>query len=78
MTKRQRASETGLEPHFKVRVVVPGAMLHLASKTRPAWETQPDGQRALIAEWIDDPEYGDSIVEIEWSHVVAVTCRWSE
>lgn len=73
MTRRQKATETGLEPHFKVRIVLPGALLHLASRDEPRWV-----ETALVADWIEDPDYGDSIVSMDWTKVVAVTTRWSE
>ena len=78
MTRRQRASEQGLEPHFKVRLVLPGALIHLASQTEPRWGVDGDGQRVLLADWIEDPDYGDTIISIDWSAVVAATARWSE
>lgn len=33
--------------------------------------------RTVIAEWIDDPDLGDSIGWIDWDHVAAVTWRYS-
>ena len=78
MTRRRRAKEEGLEPHFLVRVVLPGFGLHLASHDEPRWVSDDDDGRRLEADWIDDPAYGDTIVSIEWSAVIAVTYRWSE
>lgn len=72
MAKQIIASELGLEPHYKVRVVLPGALLHLASKVEP--EKGPDGWHA---DWIDDHRYGDTAGFIDWHAVVAVTWRWS-
>jgi hypothetical protein len=72
MTKQIIASEQGLEPHYKVRVVLPGALLHLASKGEPAKTT--DGWQA---DWIEDHRYGDTLGFIDWSSVSAVTRRWS-
>jgi hypothetical protein len=72
MTKQVIASELGLKPHYKVRVVLPGAILHLASKDKP--EKHPDGWRAT---WIDDYRYGDTVGFIDWHQVTAVTWRWS-
>jgi hypothetical protein len=73
VTKQIIASELGLEPHYKVRVVFPGgAILHLAARNEPT--QTPDGWHA---DWIDDHRYGDTIGFIEWRHVSAVTWRWS-
>lgn len=78
MTRRQKATEQGLTPHWKVRLVLPNALLHLASWDEPRWEVDEDGQRVLMAEWIDNPEYGDKLISIDWTAVTAVTARWSE
>lgn len=72
MTKAIKASEHGLEPHYKVRVVLPGVILHVASKGEP--EQHPSGWHA---DWIDDYRYGDTLGFIDWHAVVAVTWRWS-
>lgn len=88
MTKAIKASENGLEPHYKVRVVLPGAILHLASWTLQvtAGTRVPAGHAAAIpdwstfglrADWIDEAEYGDTIVHIDWDAVVAVSYRFS-
>jgi hypothetical protein len=68
MTKRIVASELGLEPHFKVRVVLPGALLHLASKAEPRKTT--DGWQA---DRIEDHRYGDTLGFIG----TAATIRYS-
>jgi hypothetical protein len=52
--------------------------LHLAARDEPTWTVDADGQRVLVGDWINDPEYGDTLISIDWSAVVAVTCRWSE
>lgn len=80
MTKPIKASEHGLEPHYKVRVVIDGALLHLASRDEPHEDHDPyDGGAAFwAADWIADPRYGDTIGFINWSQVAAITWRWSE
>lgn len=72
MPKQIIASDLGLEPHYKVRVVLPGALLHLASKDEPA-ETLDGWQ----ADWIRDHRYGDTVGFIDWNQVTAITWRWS-
>jgi hypothetical protein len=41
---------------------------------------QPDARPAahVEADWIDDPDYGDTIGRIDWESVLAVTWRWSQ
>jgi hypothetical protein len=82
MTARITASKAGLKPHYKVRVVVPGVILHLASWDEPHREYS----RAVIptpvdsvwhADWIDDPDYGDTIGFIDWDSVAAITWRYA-
>jgi hypothetical protein len=75
MTKPKQASESGLSPHYKVRVVLPGALLHVASWTEP--EIRPDVQTAVRADWIADPAYGDTIGFIDWTKVLAITWRYA-
>jgi hypothetical protein len=40
MTRPIKASEQGLKPHYRVRVVLPGVILHLAS-----WSPRPGDER---------------------------------
>ena len=78
MPKAMKASELGLEPHWKVRVVVPGALLHLASRTAPDLIFQHDGRLSLVvADWITDGEYGDTPGFVHWSEATAITWRYS-
>lgn len=83
--QRAKSSDSGLEPHFKVRVVLHGFAVHLASRDEPIWVAADEsGPRKLLADWITDPAYGDTIGFVDWSAVVdwpavvAVTWRWSE
>lgn len=72
MAKQIITSEPGLEPHYKVRIVLPGAILHLASKDEP--RNTPNG---WCADWIDDHRYGDTVGFINWTQLTAITWRWS-
>lgn len=77
MTAVKTATERGLEPHYKVRVVLPGAIIHLASmgEPKPIWE---DGQLyTVVGDWLEGHDYGDTIGYIHWPNVIAVTWRWS-
>jgi hypothetical protein len=73
MTKPNAATERGLSPHYKVRVVLPGAILHLASRTEPKAEP---GQM-VKGDWIVGPDYGDTIGFVDWTKVIAVTWRYA-
>jgi hypothetical protein len=76
MPKPISAHEQGLDPHYKIRVVLPGAILHLASWTEPKildW----DGNR-IETDWINDHRYGDTVGFIDWPAVLAVTWRRTE
>jgi hypothetical protein len=78
MPRRRSASSQGLKPHYKVRVVLPGAMLHLAAWDEPHRGEDFEGRAAWVASWIKDPRYGDAIGWIDWSKLRAITWRWSE
>ena len=74
MTRARTAREEGLRPHYKVRVVLPGVLLHFGSLTMPT--RNEDG--SWNADWIEHPNYGDTIGYIDWSAVIAVTWRYAE
>ena len=76
MTKPISASEQGLKPHYKVQVVLPNALLHLASWTEP--KIDQDLTTRVAGDWIDDPQYRDSIGLINWEAITAITWRWTE
>lgn len=76
MTAR-KTSPPGAE-HYKVRVVLPGALLHLASETEPRLVQQSGGQLVdVVADWISDPELGDALGYIDWTAVVGITWRYT-
>ncbi len=78
MTPPKSAKAAGLDPHFKVRVVIPGAILHLASRNEPRLIRQPGGRLDHVdADWIADHPYGDTLGFIDWSEVSAITWRWT-
>jgi hypothetical protein len=80
MAKPIKASEVGLESHYKVRIVMHGAILHAASWSKPKVILDSDEHvRIVRADWVDnDPAYGDTIGYIDWPEVRAVTWRYSE
>jgi hypothetical protein len=77
VTKRITATEHGLAPHWKVRVVIPGAILHLASKIEPCPVYQDGRLTNVEADWLTSPEYGDTVGYIDWPVVTALTWRYA-
>jgi hypothetical protein len=76
MPNRRRTSEPGDE-HYLVRVTISGALLHLASRTMPVVHVLAGRVTNVEADWLTDPEKGDTVGFIDWSAVVAVTWRWT-
>jgi hypothetical protein len=76
MTKPISASEQGLKPYYRVRVVPPNALLHLTSWTEP--KIDQDLPTRLEGDWIDDHQYRDTIGLINWEAITAITWRWAE
>ena len=65
-------------PYYKVRVVLPGAILHLASRDEPHLvRATVSTEGKWSADWLSDPDKGDTIGFIDWPSVVAITWRWS-
>lgn len=77
MTKRIIANERGMVEHYKVRVALQGSIIHLASRTQPKLLHDTGRLVDVAADWIDNPEYGDTVGFIHWPSVVAITWRWS-
>ena len=75
MTKPISASEQGL-PHYRVRVVLPNALLHLASWTEA--KIDQDLTTRVAGDWIDDHRYRDTAGLINWEANTAITWRWTE
>jgi hypothetical protein len=73
---RRIVSEPG-EAFYRVRVVLPGALFNLASRTPPVVHQKAGRVTKVVAEWLTDPEQGDTVGFIDWTAVVAVTWRWS-
>lgn len=63
-----------LDPHWKIRIVVGGSLLHFASHTEPQLLNgyPPPG---IDADWIEEPLYGDTLAYIDWPAVNAITWR---
>lgn len=76
-----RRATTDSDHYWKVRVVLPNAVLHLACDTEPVitW-TDPLTEEQIEnvdAKWIDDPDKGDTFGFIHWPAVTGITWRWS-
>ena len=76
MTKPISASQLGLKPYYRVRVVLPHALPHLASWTEP--KIDQDLTTRVEGDWIDDPQYRDTTGLINWEAITAITWRWTE
>jgi hypothetical protein len=75
MTARQKAPP-GKE-HFKVRVVLPNALLHLASASEPSLNYGAEDRiDDVTADWLDDPDLGDSLGFIHWPSITGITWRY--
>jgi hypothetical protein len=69
-----------LATHYKVTIALPGGMLRVASWNLPLVRASdyPTGTTKIThvdADWIQDPDYGDTLGWIEWSSVQAITWR---
>lgn len=79
MTTPLKATKLGLTSHFEVRLVLVGAIVHLASRTEPVPMLDDAGRLVgVTTDTITDPAYGDTLGYIDWSAVTAVSWRWSE
>ena len=76
MTKPISASEQGLKPSYRVRVVLPNARRHLASWTEPKIDQDLTARGG--GDWIDDYRYRDTMGLIKWEAITAITWRWTE
>jgi hypothetical protein len=66
------------QPLWKVRVCLPGSMLHLVSQTEPVIHMHCGRIADISASWVTDTaDAGDTIGFIDWPAVVAVTWRAS-
>jgi hypothetical protein len=80
MTRRV-TSPPGQE-YYAVRVVLPNALLHLASRKEPnvVFDGNPNRPVQILhveADWLTEPDKGDTIGHIDWSCVTAITWRWT-
>jgi hypothetical protein len=62
-----------LKARYRVRIVLPNALLHLPSWTEP--KIDQDVTTRVAGDWIDDHQYRDTIGLINWE---AITWRRTE
>ena len=75
MPRAMKASEMGLESHWKVRICGPGWVIHSASWTEPEYHGTG---LPVDAKWVQDSSYGDVLGYVSWAEVIALSWRWSE
>jgi hypothetical protein len=71
---------TKLASHYKITIALPCGLLHVASWNMPIVRTSDvmtgiERISYVDADWITDPDYGESIGWIDWSIVQAITWR---
>lgn len=75
MTKAKTEDECCIGPYWKVRVCLPGNILHFASRTKPIMRLSAGRVSDVDMDLITGTEHGDSIGFIDWPAVLAVTWR---
>src|SRR5215203_7305211 len=68
-----QGERAGLEAHYRVRFVLPNALLHLASWAEP--NIDQDLATGVGGDWINDHQYRDTIGLINWEAITANTWR---
>jgi hypothetical protein len=70
------SSHTNSSPFWKIRVCLPGSIIHLVSRTEPIVRMH-DGRVADVDMTLvtDTPDDGDAVGFIDWQAAVAVTWR---
>ena len=74
------ARANGLDPHWKVRVVMRGGQcLHFASRSEPSCRYDPETGllAAITMDTITAPEYGDTPGYMCYADVAAVSWRYA-
>lgn len=78
MTKPKGTADAGIGPHWKVRIILPGAALHFASSTEPRLRMVGGRLADVAMTLIEGTEHGDTLGFIDWPTATAVTWRPSE
>lgn len=77
MRKLKNATEFGLPPHWKVRVYLPGGILHLLSAAEPEVIIKNGVLIEVEMDLIEGTEHGDSLGFIRWSEAIAIAWRYA-
>jgi hypothetical protein len=73
----RRTSAPGDE-HYLVRVALPSALLYFASWTEPKLLQTSTGRIVNVsADWINDPNLGDTLGYVNWGEVVGISWRYT-
>lgn len=75
MPKPKTSANSNIPEGFKVRVILPGAIIHLLTAAEPAIQTSNGKITSASLDIIPNTEHGDSIGFIDWSAVSAVSWR---
>ena len=77
MPKPKTAEECGMDPHWKVRIYLPGGILYVISRTEPV--VHIGGKRLAHVELdvIEGTDHGDTIGFMDWEAVLGVTWRFA-
>lgn len=78
MPKPISASERGLPAFWKIRLTIPGSLIHLASRTEPVLRFENGRPVGMDANLIEGTDQGDTVGFIDWAAVAAVTWRIAE
>jgi hypothetical protein len=76
MSKPKTSANSNIPEGFKVRIFLPGAVIHVLTASEP--QIIRDEQDRIISAHLDiipNTEHGDSIGFIDWSAVIAVSWR---
>ena len=75
MTKPKSADQCGIGEYYKVRLHLPGGVMHLASSIEPKVHMRNGRVADVELDLIIDTEHGDTIGFIDWGVVTAVAWR---
>ena len=73
----ETSDEEDVPSFWKVRIGMPGGIIHVASSTRPVVRFEGGRIAGVDLEIIPDTEYGDTIGFLQWETVTALTWRKS-
>lgn len=75
MAKPKSASDCGMSEFWKVRITLPGSIIHAATREEPIVHCANGRVSHVTMDLIEGTNHGDSIGFIDWPAVLAVTWR---